>query len=86
MEAIINWFNSLGANVLSKLLPFVLIVVAGLIIIRIVMTIVVKALEKSKLEKAAHSLISSLAKAAMYILLAIIPEGIAQAPNFGDYG
>ena len=26
MEAIINWFNSLGANVLSKLLPFLLIV------------------------------------------------------------
>ena len=72
MNAIINWFNSLGASVLSKLLPFVLIVVVGMIIIHIVMTIINKALNKSKLEKAAHSLITSLSKAAMYILLALI--------------
>ena len=71
MDAIINWFNSLGANVLSKLLPFVLIVIIGMIVIRIVMAIVIKALEKSKLEKAAHSLIKSVLRVAMYALLAL---------------
>ena len=75
MEAIINWFNSLGANVLSKLLPFVLIVVVGVIVIRIVMTIIGKALEKSKLEKAAHSLIKSVLRVLLFGLLALIAAG-----------
>ena len=72
MEAIINWFNSLGASFLSKLLPFLLILLVGMIVIRIVGTIINKMLAKSKLEKAAHSLIKSLANAVMYILLALI--------------
>ena len=72
MDAIINWFNSLGANVLSKLLPFVLIVLLGILLIRVIMTIVVKALEKSKLEKAAHSLIKSVLRVVLYALLALI--------------
>lgn len=46
--------------------------VVGILIIRIVMRVLKGALEKSKLEKAAHSLITSLAKAAMYIILALI--------------
>ena len=75
MEAIINWFNSLGANVLSKLLPFALIVIVGMIVIRIVMTIVSKALEKSKLEKAAHSLIKSVLRVLLLGLLALIAAG-----------
>lgn len=49
-----------------------IIAVGGILLIRIVMKVLAKALEKSKLEKAAHSLITSLAKAAMYILLALI--------------
>ena len=75
MEAIINWFNSLGANVLSKLLPLLLIVIVGVIVIRIVMTIVGKALEKSKLEKAAHSLIKSVLRVLLFGLLALIAAG-----------
>ncbi|MBR1972225.1 MAG: mechanosensitive ion channel family protein [Oscillospiraceae bacterium] len=49
-----------------------IILVIGVLAIRIVMKVLATALEKSKLEKAAHSLITSLAKAAMYILLALI--------------
>ena len=49
-----------------------IILVIGILAIRIVMKVLATALEKSKLEKAAHSLITSLAKAAMYILLALI--------------
>ena len=50
----------------------VIILVLGILAIRIVMKVLSKTLERSKLEKAAHSLITSLAKAAMYILLGLI--------------
>ena len=66
------WFNSLGATALGRLLPFVLILLVGMITIRIIRAIINKALSKSKLEKAAHSLIRSLASAVMYVLLALI--------------
>ena len=48
-----------------------IILVAGVLAIRIIGKILAKALEKSKLEKAAHVLIISLAKTAMYILLGL---------------
>jgi small conductance mechanosensitive channel len=48
-----------------------IILAAGVLAIRIVGKILVKALEKSKLEKAAHVLIISLAKTALYILLGL---------------
>ena len=72
LDGIMNWFNSLGASALSRLLPFVLILLVGMIIIRIIDAIINKALSKSKLEKAAHSLIKSLANTVMYVLLALI--------------
>jgi len=50
----------------------VIILVAGILVIRIVMKLLLTTLEKSRLEKAAHRLITSLAKAAMYIILALI--------------
>ena len=56
----------------SALFKAVLILVIGILAIRVVNKLIRVALEKSKLEKAAHSLISSLAKVAMYILLGLI--------------
>ena len=50
----------------------VIIAVIGILAIRIVMRLLKTSLEKSRLEKAAHTLITSLAKAAMYILLGLI--------------
>jgi small conductance mechanosensitive channel len=49
----------------------VLILVIGLLAIRIVNRLIRITLEKSRLEKAAYSLITSLAKATMYILLGL---------------
>ena len=72
MDAIVNWFNSLGADILSKTLNFVIVVAVGLILIRVVMTIINKTLAKSNLEKAAHSLIKSVVQVVMYVLLALI--------------
>ena len=56
----------------SSIFKAVAILVLGVLAIRIVMKLIRMTLEKSKLEKAAHSLITSLAKAAMYILLGLI--------------
>ena len=50
----------------------VVVLVIGVLIIRVIMKLLQTTLDKSRLEKAAHSLITSLAKAAMYILLALI--------------
>ena len=55
----------------SKLLPAVILLVAGILIARLVMGVIQKFLDKSKLEKAAHSLIKSLARVALYLLLGL---------------
>ncbi len=61
-----------GNSFVGTLVSSVLILVLGILTTRIVLRLLKKALEKSKLEKAAHSLITSLASAAMYILLGLI--------------
>lgn len=61
-----------GSLFFKKLMGTVLILVIGILVIRVIMRIITAALEKSHLEKAAHSLILSLARAAMYILLFLI--------------
>lgn len=49
----------------------VILLVVGVFLIRIVIKILKNALEKSRLEKAAHSLITSLCTAALYLLLGL---------------
>ena len=61
-----------GSLIFKKLMGTVLILVIGVLVIRVIMRLITAALEKSHLEKAAHSLILSLARAAMYILLFLI--------------
>lgn len=63
---------ALGLNVLNKVLPAVVILVIGILAIRIINKILKTALEKSRLEKAAHTLILSLASTCLYILLGLI--------------
>lgn len=48
-----------------------ILLAAGVLVIRIIMNLLKRALEKSKLEKAAHTLILSLARVAMYVLLSL---------------
>ena len=57
---------------LYTLLPSLLMLVAGLLVIRIVKTVLRKLLNNSKLEKAAHSLILSLTSVVLYVLLGLI--------------
>ncbi len=70
--AITNWFVGLGTGLLTKILAAVIIGVIGILAIRLIMQLLNKALEKSKMEKAAHSLIKTLARTVMYVLLALI--------------
>ena len=69
MEILKTLFYS---EMLKKLFLALPLLVIGILAIRIVMMILKRGLKKSKLEKAAHSLITSLASAAMYILLGLI--------------
>jgi small conductance mechanosensitive channel len=72
----INWFEMLVATtataLTASLIPAVLILVIGIVIIKLVNKIVRTALAKTKLEKAAHSLIISVVNVALYIILGLI--------------
>ena len=65
------WASMGLSYTVSKLLPAAVLLVAGILVIRAVMAIVQKFLDKSKLEKAAHSLIKSLVRVALFLLLGL---------------
>lgn len=70
------WLDTLISTVFAalttSLLPAVLILVIGILAIRVVNRIVKTTLEKSKLEKAAYSLIQSVMNVVLYVLLGLI--------------
>lgn len=61
-----------GTLALGTVLPVVIILVVGILAIRLLMKIVTTALDKSKLDKAAHGLIKSLLQTVLYVLLGLI--------------
>ena len=70
-----KWFDLLStawAYLVANILPAVLITAAGILLIFVVMKLLTKLLEKSKLEKSAHKLIKAVARVALYILLALM--------------
>ena len=69
MDKILNWLADMGLN---RVVPFLLILLGGIIVIRIVSKVVDRVLAKTKLEKAAHGMIRSLIKTVLYILLALM--------------
>lgn len=66
------WLTTNGVPLLAVVLKAIIITVVGLFIIRGVNKLLEKMLKKSKLEKAAHSLLKALAKTVLSILLALI--------------
>ena len=64
--------SAAGEYGLKTLLPAAVILVVGLLAIRVVNTLVRKLLQTSKLEKAAHSLITSLVGVVLYLLLGLM--------------
>ena len=72
MDTIEMWFQSQGLNLLSTIFRLVIIAAIGILLIRLAQKLVRKVLEKSKLEKAAHSLILTLTSTLLYVLLGLI--------------
>ena len=72
LEALKNWALNQGITLATRVLFAVIILVMGILICKVVMRIVNAALKKSKLEKAAHSLIRTVIKTVLYVLLALI--------------
>ncbi len=72
LDSIIAWATTQGVNLVNLVLKAVIIAVVGILAIRMIMKIITKALKKSKLEKAAHSLILTLSSTVMYVLLGLI--------------
>lgn len=74
-----KWLETIASdlsNLLSyRVIPAAIILVAGVLIIRTVTKITTAALGKTKLEKAAHSLILSVLRTALYIVLALTIAG-----------
>lgn len=68
----LDWFAAfLAGEGIRRFFFGVILLVIGVLAIRILLTVLRRALERSKLEKAAHSLILSLSSAAMYLLLGL---------------
>lgn len=65
-------FSFLAAFVTGKILPAAILFALGVLVVQVVMKTVAALLEKSKLEKAAHSLIKSVTSVVLYGLLALM--------------
>ena len=72
MNMIVTWLSLAGTFAVSKLLPMVILAALGVLAVQVVLKLVKKMLEKSKLEKAAHTLIITACQVVLYILLALI--------------
>ncbi len=72
LEMMKKWLAGLGDYAMGNVLPAVFLFLGGVILIRIILSLVTAALEKSRLEKAAHTLIRSVIRVALYLLLILI--------------
>ena len=72
MDVILSWLNMAGTYFVANILPAVLITCVGILLIYAVMKLLDTVLEKSKLEKAAHSLIRTLVKTVLYVMFALV--------------
>ena len=72
MNAIFTWLSLAGTFVLSKALPMIALAALGILAVQVVLKLIRKMLEKSKLEKAAHTLIVTASQIVLYILLALM--------------
>lgn len=70
-EMINEWLHGLGLTAMNSVVSAVITLVIGILVIRIVMAVIKRALAKSKLEKAAHSLVLSLCNVVLYLLLCL---------------
>lgn len=75
MISLSNWFSNAGTRIFAVVGSSALLLVVGLLVIKAILRLERTALEKTKLEKAAHSLILSLTKVVLYLLLGLSVAG-----------
>ena len=69
IDTFVAWVTGLT---LQTVLPVIILLAVGVLVIKALLKIIDKTLEKAKLEKAAVTLLKSLAKAVLYLLLAMM--------------
>ena len=72
MDKLVTWFTLAGTFLTATLLPAVILFVAGVLVIRLIMNLIEKTLQKTKLEKAALGLIKTTIRVVLYGLLALM--------------
>ncbi len=73
LDQILAWLVGVGTALIERVVPFCVIVGVGILLIQlVVMKLLDKFLNKSKLEKAAHSLIKSVVRVVLYFILGLI--------------
>jgi len=72
MQFILSILSNVLNFLVNRTLPAVIVLVVGILAIAVVNRLLSVALQKSKLEKAAHSLIKSVVKVALFVLLGLI--------------
>ena len=72
MNAISSWLTVAGAFITASLLPAAVLLALGILVIRMLMGLVEKALGKLKLEKAAFGLFKTVIRVVLYGLLALM--------------
>lgn len=72
MEATLgSWLKAIGLGAFEKIISAALILVVGLFLVKLVTNVARKALLRSRLEKAAHSMIIGVVRVMLYVLLFI---------------
>ena len=78
MNMVMSWLSLAGSFAVAKLLPMVALAALGILAVQVALKITKKMLVKSKLEKAAHTLILTAVQVVLYVLL-----GLAVASGLG---
>lgn len=71
VDRVNQWLGTVGDYALHKLLPVLGILIVGLLLIRLIMTMVDRFLSRSTMEKAAHRMIKTFVRVVLYILLVL---------------
>ena len=72
MDFIKDWLLGFASNAAYKIIPFIVVLVVGVLVIKIIMSILNKTLTKLNMEKAAHGLIRSVVRTVLYLLLGLM--------------
>lgn len=72
LNSVMAWLTMAGTFLAANILPALLIIIGGIILIRVVMKLIGKLLEKAKLDKIASNLIKTVIRVVLYILLALM--------------